>query len=655
MPRLIKPSSYKPLTVSALPRKIGLPVSRWQRLLEVFLLLLAFAVLLWVTAVFSNRYALGVLSDQGEQRLNLYASSLQSGFEKYDYLPEMLSVDSKLLDLLNQPEKTSLVLQANLLMERLNAMAGTSATYLMDANGLTIASSNWQEDRSFVGKNFKFRPYFQTAIKGYKGRYFAHGITSQKPGYFISHPVLDAGEILGVIVVKVGIEDLEKSWAKTRPDDRVIVTDEHGVIFITSFKPWKYRSLYPVADEIRREIIKTRQYDNALIEPLSVRISEETADGNPILMIDQWRRARKPETGQYLVQSTDIGGTGWIIQLLSNTSSAKPIISVALLVVGSLFVVIFIIVLYVNQRRQVLHERWLAEQRAQAVLKTARDQLEDNVKQRTSDLTKTNTELRRQITERQKAEKELQNAQNELIQASKLAALGGMSAGVTHELNQPMTAIRSYADNAAALIKMDRLDEASANLKTIGELTDRVARITGQLKMFARKSVARVKPVSLKGALDSSLMQLMPRIQSENVAVIQHIPEGRIWVMGGIIRLEQILINLMNNALDAMTDETPSSDIQKRLEVTISKSDNFVTLSICDTGPGISAETMSRIFDPFFTTKMTGKGLGLGLSITLGIVKELGGEINAENRADVGACFHVKLQAAVEKKEEILD
>lgn len=639
-------------TVKAFPSSetIGLPVSRWQRLLEVLLLLLVFAVVLWATAVFSNRYALGLLSDRGEQRLDLYSSSLQSGLEKYDYLPEMLSVEPKLLNLLRNSNDGALIRQANLLMGRLNKLAGTSATYLMDVDGMTIAASNWQKKRTFVGKNFKFRPYFQTAIKGHKGRYFAHGITSQKPGYFISHPIFYQNSVVGIVVVKVGIEDLETRWARTRPDDRIIVTDEHGVIFITSHNSWKYRSLYPVADEIREKIIESRQYDRALIEPLPLQISDETADGNPILIIELWEKSRTRATQQYLVQTETVGGTGWTLQLLSSTSSVKPIISGALVVVGSLFVVTFIVILFFYQRRQVRHERWLAEQREQATLKTARDQLEENVKQRTADLTTTNTELRRQILERQKAEKELKNAQSELIQASKLAALGGMSAGITHELNQPMSAIRSYADNAVSLLKMDRLEDAAKNLKTIGELTDRVGRITGQLKMFARKSVARVKPVSLKSALDSALMQLMPRIKEEQVTVTQRIPEGRIWVMGGIIRLEQIMINLMSNALDAMAGNDIHASKKRNIGIEIFQDEQWVVLKISDTGPGISQDILAKIYEPFFTTKLTGEGLGLGLSITLGIVKELGGEISVENTPDSGACFQVRFLAVTAEK-----
>lgn len=646
----VRSSSAKLATTPFARSKIGLPVSRWQRLLEMLFLLLIFAVTLWATAVFSDRYALGLLSDRGEQRLNLYASSLQSGLEKYDYLPEMLSVDRILLDLLNQPDNQDLVQRANLLMQRLNGLAGTSATYMMDRDGLTIAASNWNVELSFVGKKFEFRPYFKTAIKGQKGRYFAHGTTSKKPGYFISHPVFDNKEVVGVVVVKVGIEALETQWARTRPDDRVVVTDEHGVIFMTSYKPWKYRSLYPVAEEIRQQIIASRQYDDALIEALPTRISEQTTAGNPILVIDPWQQTGDSNQRRYLAQTTNIAGTGWTLQLLSNTASTKPIISVALLVVGSLFILVIIVILFIYQRRQVMHERWMSEQREQAALKTARDELEENVRQRTSDLTETNTELRRQIQERRKAEDELHTAQNELIQASKLAALGGMSAGVTHELNQPMAAIRSYADNAVSLIKMDRIDEASSNLKTISELTERVGRITGQLKMFARKSVPRVKPVSLKGAMDSSLMQLMSRIQDENIEIIQNIPEGRIWVLGGIIRLEQILINLMNNALDAMLDtgagDETDDPAQRILRVDIKEAGETVILNIRDSGPGISDEAAAKIFDPFFTTKSTGKGLGLGLSITLGIVKEIGGTIRAKNDPRGGACFEVELKTA---------
>lgn len=631
--------------------KIGIPVSKWQRLLEVLLLLLVFTLVLWVTAVLSNRYALGLISERGQQRLDLYASSLKSSIEKYDYLPEMLSVEPKLLGLLKDTENFKKIADVNVLLERMNETSGTLTTYLMDHKGLTIASSNWQAERTFVGKNFYFRPYFQTAMAGGKGRYFAHGITSQKAGYFISYPVKSEGKVIGVVVVKVGVEDLEQSWALTRPNDKVVVTDEHSVIFITSHKEWKYRALYPIADEIRNKVIKSRQYDDASLDHLTVRISDTTSEGNPILTIEQFNASKKYVSDQFLVQSSSFGGTDWTIHFLSDLASRRPIVSVALLVAGSVFGVIFVIILYFYQRRQVMHERWLAEQREQAALKLARDELEENVHQRTQDLTETNNELRLQVIERKKAEDELRTMQNELIQSSKLVALGRMSAGVTHELNQPMTAIRSYAENAVALINMDRVPEASANLKTISQLTDRVARITGQLKMFARKPVANIKPVSLNNALDNSLMQLMPRIQEENVEIRKIIPDQPVWVLGGTLRLEQILINLIRNALDAMLENELNNEAPKILKLQILCLNNKVSLKICDSGPGIDPDLQSRIFDPFFTTKATGQGLGLGLSITLGLVHELGGQISASNVAGGGACFDVILQSAGTEKE----
>ncbi|MBL4740362.1 MAG: sensor histidine kinase [Sneathiella sp.] len=630
-------------------KKSGVPVPKWQRLLEMILFLFVFSIVLWVTATLSNRYALGLVSERGQQRLDLYATSLKSSLEKYDYLPEMLSVEPKLLELLKDPKNTNKLKLVNGLLARMNRTSGTLTTYLMDGKGLTLASSNWQAERSFVGRNFHFRPYFKTAMTGGTGRYFAHGITSQQPGYFISYPVKAEAKIIGVVVVKVGVEDLEQSWALTRPNNRVIVTDEHGVIFITSQKEWKYKSLYPIAEEIRSQVIKSRQYDDAQLDHLSVQISEKTSEGNPILIIPELGDFSENRIGQFLVQSSGFSGTDWTIHFLSNLDSRRPIVSVALLVVGSVFGIIFVIILYLYQRRQVMHERWLSEQREQAALKMARDELEENVHQRTQDLTLSNNELRLQITERRKVENELRTMQSELVQSSKLAALGRMSAGVTHELNQPMTAIRSYAENAAALIGMDRVEEASANLKIISELTDRIGRITGQLKMFARKPVTNIKPVSLTNALDNSLMQTMSRIRQDKIEIRKTMPDTPVWVMGGSLRLEQILINLISNALDAMSEV--DDKIKRVLEIQIHTSQDEVSLKLCDTGPGIDKDLQSKIFDPFFTTKATGQGLGLGLSITLGLVNELGGQITADNIPGGGACFKVTLQGAVKEKE----
>jgi two-component system C4-dicarboxylate transport sensor histidine kinase DctB len=281
----------------------------------------------------------------------------------------------------------------------------------------------------------------------------------------------------------------------------------------------------------------------------------------------------------------------------------------------------------------------------EAALQRAHDELERRVLERTADLVETNKRLVQEIGEHRETEMALRRTQEELIQAAKLAALGQMSAGINHELNQPLAAIRTYADNARLLLEKKRSDEARWNLEQIAQLTGRMAQIITQLKAFARKSSGQAVAVSLPAAVDGALAML--RIDRGDVELVREFPTEELFVLADMVRLEQVLVNLIGNAQQAL-----EGSATRRIELRAETDHEAVTLTVRDTGPGIAPEHLDQVFDPFFSTKEVGQGLGLGLSISYRIIDGFGGSVRAANHPDGGAQFTVRLPRAQELQEK---
>lgn len=269
-------------------------------------------------------------------------------------------------------------------------------------------------------------------------------------------------------------------------------------------------------------------------------------------------------------------------------------------------------------------------------------ELEERVRSRTADLQAANLRLRSEV------EKHNQT-QNELVQAAKLAVLGQMSAGINHELNQPLTAIRNYADNAQRFLERDMADKAQKNLGAIAALTERMARILHPLKEFARKRDAQTSRVCLRDLRDGAMSILYGQLEKASVSVSWPENLEKHWVEGDQLRLEQVVVNLLNNAIQAMS-ESASREIRIRL---YEDQDDLLVLGFEDTGPGVTAEVAERVFEPFFTTKSQGLGLGLGLSISQRIVQSLNGELSLRSGAAGGAEFILKLRRIPTKESEL--
>ena len=596
-------------------------------------------LVLWQTAYWSRQIALDQIGERSRHTLSLIVEALRGDLEKYRSLPNMLVANESFRTVL-RGEATQDGLQAvNEELERVNNISGALDTYLMDAKGLTWAASNWASDKTFVGKNFSYRPYFQAAIQGRLGRYFALGSTSGERGYYFAYPVRDGVEILGAVVVKIQVDHHENRWRAR--DQEVIVADRHGVIFLSSVSGWRFKTLNPIDAETVTGLRESRRYGNHSLSPLSIKRGEAKLGGGQLMTIETKTDSPRIRKEQFLVQEQVMAEADWRVILLLRTSHVHPQVRQAMIIAAGLLISILLAVMAIYQRRQRLAER-------NSLQEKAKSQLEDRVRERTNELTEANIELQKEISERKRTESELQETQATLVQATKLAALGQMSAGLSHELNQPLAAIRSYADNAREFLDRDRQDTTKKNLLGISELTDRMARIIKNLRTYAREETIELRPTSLESALDESLTLMGQRIRSEGAQVIKNFQGDDISVLGGDVRLQQIFVNLLTNALDAMRD-SPT----KEIDIDVSSSGEDVIVEIRDTGPGIGDDQIVNVFDPFYSTKEVGQGMGLGLSITFGLVNQFGGTINAGNVSDGGAVFTLVLKRADVAKEAI--
>ncbi|AEJ03370.1 C4 dicarboxylate transport sensor protein [Stutzerimonas stutzeri] len=578
---------------------------RWRNLALLALLL---APLLWPLQQLAERYYRNELTEQNRQTLDLYVANLLGTLNRYEVLPRILG-DLPALRAVLQQDSPQVRDNANRLLKRLRNQTGADVIYLMATDGNTLAASNWDEEDSFVDRNFAFRPYFRQAMEGRLGRFFGLGTTSGKRGYYFGAAVRDGDQVLGVLVVKVDLDHTETLWGST--PEQLLVTDNFGVVILTSRPDWRFRATRGLGVDEREQIAFDQPYPTLYPQDLT-------------LNIDAW-----------LIQSRELKETGWTVRILAPVSLVeRPVRTVVAIGAATLLALLLWLGLLMQRRRHFLERLALDSQ--------ARQQLEQRVLERTRDLEALNSRLKVEVLEREQAQQELVRAQDELLQAGKLSALGTMSASISHELNQPLAAIRSYADNARVLLDHERVDEARDNLRLISELTARMASIIAHLRAFARRDQHAPERVALQPALDDALALLAKRRQAMGVELIRDLPEAALWVQAGETRLRQILANLLANALDALGERPQPRRIWLRAEL----EGDGVLLTLRDNGPGFSAEALQRAREPFFTTKTSTQGLGLGLAICDTLTRALGGELRMSNHAEGGAQLGLFLRSA---------
>ncbi|MDU9390438.1 ATP-binding protein [Pseudomonas sp. zfem002] len=546
----------------------------------------------------AQRQAMVEDAARASQQLGLYANSLHTLIERYRALPAVLALDPELITALRGSVSAETQDLLNRKLERINGAANSSTLELLDRTGLAVAASNWRLPSTYVGHNYGFRPYFKQTRSQGSGRFYAVGVTSGIPGYFLSSAVTDEQQgFLGAMVVKLEFPELEREWRQG--NDIVLVSDGRGIIFIANQDGWRYRKLSTLSAHDFNELEQTRQYDKQALVPLQRQVLERFDDNSHLV------RVQGPQGSvDYLWESLPLESEGWTLHLLRPPQTGNDGRNAALAAAAVWLSLVFA-ALFVSQRLRLARLR-----------QRSREELERLVEARTRDL---------------------RTAQEGLVQSTKLAALGQMSAALAHELNQPLTTQRMQLASLRLLLDHDRIDEARQALVPLEQMLTRMAALTGHLKTFARNSPSGLRErLELATVVDHALQLLDARIRAENVSTALYLARPA-WVRGDAIRLEQVLINLLRNALDAMADKS-----FRRLEIRIDAEEDGWRLSVLDSGGGIAAEHLGNVFDPFFTTKPVGEGLGLGLAISYGIIHEAGSRLQVDNQPG-GARFSFTL------------
>lgn len=565
--------------------------------------LIVLGFLLTVAAVtagvwrYGYQQALDQLALRGEADLALASDRLTGQLQGFQEMAVLLA-DHPVLQALAAGRETAAA-QAMLLA----AADKTAALDIMFVapSGNVLASAHGRGQKTFIGT-----PVFERAMHGAMGA--DHGVKAplDRRSYLFGAPSFAAGGgVIGVLIVAVDIDRLEDDWRGDNP--AVFFTDASGEVFISN----------------RSDLLFwTRPEGEAgLVPPVgaSLPFSKRNVGTHEI-----WRLGWGPYLPQralHLVKQLPVINMSG--EVLVDVAPARRLAGLQAAAVAGLFLAFGAFLFLATERRRTLA--------------LANVVLESRVAKRTAALQDANTQLRREVAERRQAEAALQRAQADLVQAGKLSALGQMSAGLSHELNQPLMAIRSFAENGTQFLARGDTEVAAANMGRISDMAERMARIIKNLRAFARQETREITGVDIIAVIDSALELTASRLRKDNIALDWQSPSGPIWVQGGEVRLAQVMVNLITNAADAMAGQS-----ERALHISL-VSGQRVTVKVADNGPGITAP--EKIFDPFYSTKEVGaaEGMGLGLSISYGLVQSFGGNIRGANAPDGGAIFSVEL------------
>src|SRR3569623_407765 len=578
-----------------------------------------------VAGYFGRTREIAMLAAQGRTDANLKVALLRAVLESPRALPLLLSEDQRVHDALAIADAAS-VGRLNEKLERLVAGTKAAVLYVIGTDGITIASSNYREGDSFVGNDYSYRAYFLHAMKEGTAEFFAFGNVSKRPGLYISRVVGTLTAPLGVVVVKMEFDQLEADWRESsRPS---YVVDENGVVLITSIPSWRFLIDGPLSETQFATIRGSLQFDDAPLMPLPITV-RQTIDFSAALV-----RAAVPDhpKAEYLRLTTRVPSTPWRLDYLVPVEAAiaSAMRETRLLALG-VVIPLLALVAFLLWRRH-------SSQMRIASSEMARLELERRVAERTEDLSRARDRLETEIDDHRNTETKLQTVQQELVQANRLAILGQVAAGVAHEINQPVATIRAYADNARIFLDREQPASTADNLGKIASLTERIGSITEELKAFARKGRTAAESVELRDASDGAVVLLRSRFAGHLDALKYDLPASGLKVSGTRIRIEQVLINLFQNALEALECHG-----DPRVEISVASQNIEFAVRIADNGPGIPETIRRSLFSPFNTSKEN--GLGLGLVISKDIVSDYGGRIDVDS-SEHGTCFTIYLVRA---------
>lgn len=540
----------------------------------------------WITnSLLTDRFT-AATRNRAELRLALYGGNLMSELRRNSIVPQLLALDPTLIAALQSHDFSRSTQRLISFVEEI----GAASLMLLDGDGRTVAAT----DRNRLGELHRNQGYFVDAIRANTTVFSV--IPREAGGYVFTYSrrMQNGTDVLGVIVVEVDLQKFERAWAGI--SDAVFVTDSTGRIILSTESKWR---------GLEEQAAMRRQTPEGAI----ARAIRVTSDWTT-LTADAYLRGEA-----VMRMETRLPFRGWRMTSFTTYSSVRQRVNTVLALEIMGFAILLALAFWAMGRRTATRAALFQRESAE--------------------LRQLNARLQREIAERERVQETLAVAEQTLAQSSKLAALGEMSAAVSHELNQPLAAMKTYLAGARLLLRRNRPDEALASFGRIDDLIERMGAITRQLKSYARKGSESLSPVNMGDALASSLTMMEPQLRQRQVRITRIIPDEPVWVMGDRMRIEQVMVNLLRNALDATKSvENPEVDI-------ILSAGETATLTVRDNGSGI--EDFESLFEPFYTTKQPGDGVGLGLAISSGIVNDLGGRLTARNGQKGGAVFEMQL------------
>jgi two-component system C4-dicarboxylate transport sensor histidine kinase DctB len=584
---------------------------------------------LWLAGDYARKQAFLGLGARTRNTATLNAVVLRTALEKQRSLPFVLSEDTDVNTALASGEQ-ALFRTLNLKLETLAGGTSASVIYILDKKGMTVAASNWRKPTSFVGHSYAFRPYYRDAMEVGRAEYYALGAASQFPGLYISRRVDGVEGVIGVVVVKVQFDQVEAAWRNST--EASYVSDRRGVVLVSSIPQWRFMTLTPIAGPVQAAIRESLQFGCAPLQPLP--LSPPAVGDEPDLV-----KAVLPNaagSAEFVRVGVPVPTTNWTLNVLAparRETAARVREARSLGILG--LTPLLTAVAWLLYRRHRFFER-------EAKNEAAREELERRVSKRTEELSAANALLQSEAEERKKAVTRLQEAREKLAQANRLAILGQVAAGVNHEINQPVAAIRSYADNARTFLRRRDARSVKENLGAIASLTERIGAITEGLMAFSRKGTGGVGPTGIAEAFDGVFLLLNNRLRQQGVELTCAMPPSSLRVIGNRVRLEQVLVNLVQNAMDALEGR-----VDGKVELCWEHEGEWTLIAVADNGPGIPVKVMERLFTPFTTTKE--RGLGLGHVICNDIVTEFGGGLDVESEPGRGTRFTLRLRSVNEQ------
>ena len=685
-------------------------------------------LLIYEFGEWASRREIQALTQSNLRTLEVQKLALRGIVNRYQDVPFTIARNVDMVHLLSKPADRALLARVNDYLQEVNQRVGSDALYLMDANGLTLAASNWKDPISFVGDDYAFRPYFKQARAGGHGFFYALGSATKIPGLFLSAPVISGGEVVGVIAIKVSLREIEETWRSG--GDPVVLLDERGIVFLGADPSWLYLSTQVLTERDMQWLMQHMPYGKRTqftSVPWQVTRTEQKED----------YRIQAPFKGrkrQFVANDEWLKEYGWTLVVMSDLAPAMLARSVAVAIATLLAIVLVLGVLYWLQRerrlaqlgnmRQELEKRVVERtrelQEAHGFRKAMEDSLLVGMRARDlqghiiyvnhamcemtgysadelmgrlppypywhpedteahwrandaalsgrAELTGFEQRLRHKdghdvsamvytapligangqhsgwmssvvdITAQKKAE-EQQRIQVEQIQhAQRKASLGEMASTLAHELNQPLMAMANFASAAKAFSEQNRTALVIDNLEAIQEQAQRAKEVMDRIREPARQKTPGFQPCDVNEAVGNVLALLKFEMRQRKARLVTDLTKNLPAIVADRVLLEQVVMNLIMNALQAMHTMAPALRV---VHLTTGVEEQRVFVRVADRGTGVAPEIAGRLFDPFFTTRKD--GLGLGLNICRTIVEGHGGRLVFENGATGGAVFTVYL------------